>query len=80
MIFGPDLKHLSLVDHSEIVPELTDFTCLGIIKQRILPHFGKDKYADRHAQLQKEWGDQILMLRDTQALVVNGDNIEIVSK
>jgi dipeptidase E len=33
MILGPDLNHLTTVDHPEKVPELTNFTCLGLIKE-----------------------------------------------
>jgi dipeptidase E len=80
MILGPDLNHLTTVDHPEIVPDLTDYRCLSLIKSRILPHFGRDKYASRHEELQKQWGDQILPLRDNQALIVNGDNMEVVTK
>lgn len=80
MILGPDLNHLTTIDHPEQVPELTDYKCLGLIKERIVPHFGKEKYVDRHAQLQKEWRDEILLLRDDQVLIVNDDNIEVVTK
>jgi dipeptidase E len=80
MIMGPDLNHLMTVDHPEIVKELTDYTCLNITKERILPHFGKDKYALRHAQIIAEWGDKVLPLRDDQALVVNGDTITVIIK
>ena len=80
MIMGPDLKHLITVDDPGIVPELTDFTSLNYLKERIIPHAGRAKYAEKHANLQKEWGDQILLLRDDQALVVNDDKIEVVTK
>ncbi len=77
MILGPDLNHLLKVDHPEAVPELTDYTCLGLIKERLVPHLGREKYKAVHAQLAKEWGDQITLLRDDQALVVNGEKTEI---
>lgn len=80
MIMGPDLKHLTTIDHPEQVPELTDYSCVGLIKERIVPHFGREKYAARHTQLQKDWGDKILMLRDDQVLIVNDDNIVVVTK
>ena len=80
MILGPDLNHLVKIDHPEQVPKLIDYTCLSIIKERIIPHLGRDKYASVHAILQKEWGDKILPLRDDQVLIVNGDNIEVVTK
>ena len=80
MILGPDIDHLLKIDHPERFPELTDYTCLGLIQARIVPHFGRGKYAAVHAELQQTWGDQILPLRDDQVLVVNGDNIEVITK
>jgi dipeptidase E len=79
MLMGPDLNHLLTVDHPEIVPELTDYTCLKLVKERILPHLGREKYADRHAKLLAQWGNKLLPLSDNQALVVNGDKIEVVT-
>ncbi len=80
MLMGPDLKHLLTVDDPSVVPELTDFTSLGYIKERIIPHAGREKYAEKHKQLVAQWGDQLTFLRDDQALVVIGDKIEIVTK
>lgn len=79
MIMGRDLGHILTVDHPEIVPELTDYTCLNFVTEHILPHYGKEKYISRHAQLVKEWGDKITPLTDNQALIVNGDKIEVVT-
>ena len=79
MILGPDLDHLVKIDHPETVPELTDYTCLGLIPERILPHLGREKYAAVHTAVTKEWGDKILALRDDQALVVDGDIHNIVN-
>ena len=79
-ILGPDISHLTTVDHPEIVSELRDYSSLGLIKERILPHYGREKYVLRHAELMKKWGNDIFPLRDDQALVVNGDKIEVVTK
>jgi peptidase E len=76
---GPDLNHLVKIDHPEQVPELTEYTCLGVVKERIIPHYGREKYATVHAKLQDEWGDNITLLSDNQALVVNDDKIEVVT-
>ena len=79
MILGPDLNHLTKIDHPEQVPELTDYTCLKLVKERIVPHFGHEKYAHIHSELAQTWGDKVLALHDDQALVVNGDKIEVVT-
>lgn len=80
MIMGPDLKHVVTLDHPEQVPLLTDYTCLGLIRERIVPHSGREKYAERHKKITEEWGDSILPLQDNQAFVINGDSMEIIIK
>lgn len=79
-VMGPDLNHLVQIDHPDQVPELVSYRGLGIVAQRILPHYGRDKYISRHTQIIAEWGDKILPLTDDQVLVVNGDNIEVITK
>lgn len=80
MVLGPDLDHLLTIDHADVVPELKDYTSLKLIKDRIVPHAGREKYKEKHEQLKEDWGDKILFLRDDQVLVVNGDNIEVITK
>lgn len=79
VIMGPDLNHLVTVDHPEVVKELKSYESLNLIKLRLLPHYGRDKYLARHAKILKHWGSNVLPLRDNQALIVNGDTINIVS-
>jgi dipeptidase E len=79
-VMGPTLDHLTTIDHQEIVPELTDYTALNLVPHLIVPHNGRDKYADRHAKMKEIWGDQLTFLADNQAIVVNGDKIDIVTK
>ena len=78
-VMGPTLDHLTTIEHPEIVPELTDYTALNLVPHIIVPHYGRNKYADRHAQLKELWGDKLTFLADNQAIVVNGDKIEIVT-
>ncbi|MEI8232963.1 MAG: Type 1 glutamine amidotransferase-like domain-containing protein [bacterium] len=65
-------------------PEMTDFRGLGIFNQLIIPHYGREKYAERHAKLIAELKDkplpyEILPLRDDQAVMINEDVISIVT-
>ena len=77
---GPTLDHLTTIEHPEIVPELTDYTALNIDPYLIVLHYKTDKYAERHTNLKEQWGDKLTFLTDNQAIVVNGDKIEIVTK
>lgn len=79
-IMGPTLSHLTTIDHPEVVPELSDYTALNLVPHLIVPHYGRDKYPDRHAKMKGALGDKLTFLRDDQALVVNGDKIEVVTK
>ncbi len=78
-VMGPTLDHLTTIEHPEIVPELTDYTALNIVPYLIVPHYKTDKYAERHTNLKEQWGDKLTFLTDNQAIVVNGDKIEIVT-
>lgn len=77
-IMCPTIKHVTILDHPEQVPELTDYTAINLVPQLIVPHAGREKYHIRHEQIKAEYGDQLLFLRDDQALVVNDDKIEVV--
>lgn len=79
-IMSPTIKHVMTLDHPEQVPELTDYTALNLVPQLIVPHAGRKKYTARHEQIKAEYGDQILFLRDDQAVIVNNGKAEIVTK
>lgn len=78
-IMCPTIAHVMTLDHPEQVPELTDYTALNFVPQLIVPHAGREKYAARHEQIKSEYCDRLLFLRDDQALVVNGDKIDLVT-
>ncbi len=78
-ILCPTVKHVTILDHPEQVPELTNYSALNLVPQLIVPHAGRDKYRARHEQIKAQYGDQLLFLRDDQALVVNDDKITIVT-
>lgn len=79
-VMGPDLNYLIKIDRPEQVPELLDYAALGLVNERIIPHYGREKYRAIHDELNKTWENKILPLSDEQALRVNGDNIEVVTK
>jgi dipeptidase E len=79
-VMGPTLDHLTTIDHPEVVPELTDYTALSLVPHLIVPHYGRDKYAQRHAKMKEIWGDKLTFLRDNQAIIVNGDKINMLNK
>lgn len=77
-IMCPSIAHLTSLDHPEITPQLTDFSALGLYPKLIVPHFGREKYKERHDKIKKEYGDRVVFLRDDQAVIVNNGKSEIV--
>lgn len=80
VLLCPTIDHVRLIEHPEEAPALIDFTGLGLTNYLIAPHYGKPKYETRYKQIIKDWGDRILLLRDDQALMINDDKIELVTK
>lgn len=78
-IMCPTIAHVELVEHKELVPEITDYTGLGLVDELIVPHYGRAKYADRHIKIREEWGDKVAFLTDDQAVIVNGAKKYIVT-
>lgn len=76
------INHVELVEHKDVVEDMKDFDGLNFVDKLILPHYGRSKYSDRHGDILaiKQFGNRILPLRDNQVLIVNSDNIEVVTK
>lgn len=79
-IMCPTIEHIEFVDKQEMAPNLKDFTGLGYVDHLIMPHYGREKYAEGHAKTKAKWGDKITFLRDDQAIMVDGNKSEIVTK
>ena len=78
-LLGPSLDYLITIDHPDQVPELTDFTALGFIPERLVPHYDQEKYRERYEKLDAVWGDTVTRLRNDQALIVDGAKKYIVT-
>lgn len=75
------IDHIELVEHKEVVPDLSKFDGLGFTARLILPHYGRSKYADRHGDILalKKYGARVLPLRDDQALMIDGDQSTVLT-
>ena len=78
-VLCPTIEHVTLIEHPEVVPELTNYDGLDLVKELIVPHFGAEKYRERHEKIKQQWGDKVAFLRNDQALLVNGVKIELVT-
>lgn len=79
MVMGPSLEHLLSIDDPSLVPELTDYSGLGITELNIVPHYGREKYQKKHSILRDKYGDSLTFLRDDQAVIVNNSHVNIVT-
>jgi dipeptidase E len=77
----PTIEGAKRFDPPEAAPELTDYTGLNLVNFAIIPHTHKEKYKQRieetTAELQ-ESGLEVVYLTDDQAVVVEGDEWEVV--
>lgn len=78
-IMCPTIEHIEFLDKQEMAPNLKDFTGLGYVNHLIIPHYGREKYAEGHAKTKAKWGDKITFLNDDQVVVVNNDKIKIIT-
>lgn len=82
IIMCPTFGWTGWLDDSSRAPDLTGLHGLGVVSFLIMPHWGSEKYTERHRShnvplLQKE-PYPIVLLADTQYVHVVGDTIEIV--
>ena len=77
----PTIEGAKRFDPPEAAPELSDYTGLNLVNFAIIPHTHKEKYKQRieetTAKLQKN-GLEVVHLTDDQAVVVDGDEWEVV--
>jgi peptidase E len=77
-IMGKSIEHLCELDHFQI-QDSVEYAGIGLVPHLMVPHYGRDKYEGRHAKMKEVWGDKLTFLTDNQAILVNGDKIEIVT-
>ncbi|MFA5047758.1 MAG: Type 1 glutamine amidotransferase-like domain-containing protein [Patescibacteria group bacterium] len=81
VVAGPSVEPLKLLDNPGEAPTLISYGGLNLVDFLILPHYGKEKYAEGHRvakeQCQK-MGIEALPLRDGQSVVVENKKYEIV--
>lgn len=77
----PTIEGAKRFDPPEVAPDFSDYTGLNLINFAIIPHTHKEKYKQRieetTAELQ-ESGLEVVHLTDDQAVLVNGDEWEVV--
>lgn len=75
------IEHIEDFDDKSIV-DLSSYEALGLTQTLLLPHYGEAKYEQKFTTIVKEWkekGQELLLLRNSEALVVTGNSEEVQS-
>ncbi|MFZ2026324.1 MAG: Type 1 glutamine amidotransferase-like domain-containing protein [Microgenomates group bacterium] len=77
----PTIEHIEDFDDKSIVA-LTSYDGLHLTDTLLLPHYGEAKYEQRFTGIVKKWkekGHELLLLRNSEVLVVNNDKEKVQS-
>jgi dipeptidase E len=78
---GPTIEPVSLLDDPQEAPNLKTYNSLGLTDFVVIPHSGKEKYAEKHQETMKKYMNnkyKLIPLTDSQAVVVNGDSFKVI--
>lgn len=76
----PTIEHVDDFDDKSIVT-LSSYAGLGLTDTLLLPHYGEAKYEEKFAFVVKKWkakGQNLLLLRNSEVLVVTDDKEEVM--
>ena len=81
IIMSPDIDYIALMDNVKQAPELTSSRGLGLLAEYLVPHAKNSFLSEYVHQIIHTYGQEreLLLLQDTQALLINGDAREIKS-
>lgn len=77
----PTIEHIDDFDDKSIVT-LDTYEGLHLTDTLLLPHYGEAKYEQKFATIVKKWsgkGHELLLLRNSEVLVVTDDKEEVLS-
>lgn len=82
LVAGPSIELAENIDYQEQAPELKSYDGLGLVDFVVLPHYDvkefKDKI-DQNLKKCKKYKYPIIKISDNQAVMVNGNKVEIIS-
>lgn len=81
VVMGSDIAPLEPLDDPKKAPNLTSTKGLGYVNFVILPHYGKEKYAQKYKDLMSKYGKKfdLVTLTDEQVIIVEGRDYHIVN-
>ena len=81
LLAGPNIEVDKIYDDGDFGKELKSYEALGLVNFVILPHADNPKYAPYSERILNEYGNkyELRRLNDDQAILVNGENIQVVT-
>lgn len=68
----PDIEYIKSMDHPEEAKNLKDYKGLSLVNFYVLPHYGKEKYAEMFEEiLEKNKHLKIIPLKDDELIIVD---------
>ena len=82
VVAAPDIEIIRRIELDNLVEELKTFNAFNLVDFIILPHWGSEKfrnvYLDERIENSYVEGNKIILLTDTQYVLVEGDMYRIV--
>lgn len=80
VLAGPDIKPIEILERLELTPELQSTKALELVDFVVLPHYRKEKYADKFDSIIKQYGNtfDLIPITNDQAVIVEGHSRRIV--
>ena len=80
-VAGKSIEPVALLDDPSKAPELHSTDGFGFVDFVILPHYGKEKYADLYKKIIAQYKDQykLVTITDKQAILVDENGYQLVS-
>ena len=81
VVAGPTIEPIKILDDPLKAPELKSFKGLNLVDFVVLPHYGKEKYKNKHKKIRQEFteeGLELITITDEQSIIVEDDNYRIL--
>lgn len=78
---GPTIEPVALLDDPNDAPNLKTYESLNLVNFVVLPHYGNEKHREKYQKIIDDFKNRefkLITLTDEQAIIVEGDNYQIV--
>ncbi|NMM96233.1 peptidase S51 [Bifidobacterium sp. DSM 109960] len=82
VVAGPNIEYINRMDSEDPAPYLEDYTGLGLVDFSIVPHIAGPALGESAADIMRhsDGTRRMIPIRDDQAILVNGPNVELIER